>query len=622
MAKSFSVIVPVFNKENEIVRSLESIEASIQYFYQHYELAQTIEAEVLVVNEGSTDRTLERVLAFSQDKPHYKIITHFKSLGAGPARNTGAKLSRGDILFFCDGDDLVFREHFYLCFRVLDHQPTGTEAVPASFVLETDRGAYTIHLPNHPVGIVRTGVHMQDALHPYWKGAIENTLMQNMGIRRECHEFVEGFPEAPLYKKIVCEDISYVLWTVKFFKLLKVELETVEYIRYPGNHFDRQLKKFQSDPQGYQEDISPEHRELHAIRHQLEQEKLNYLFNKFQRTAHTTDFLALTNWYQLASEYLNQQQYEAAVTLLEQGMTAEPSTIANAKNLLAVAYNNLGSLFHRQQNLPLAVHYFKQSLATNPALTTTDLAKLHFNVATVLKEQGAAIEALTYLEKALIFDPQLPEATAALPIVQYKVQVETRGYQFTQDWFSHNIPIWQQCLDHFVGQPDLRALEIGSWEGRSTCWLLDNILTHNTARITCIDTFEGSAEHQSGYGDGYLSTIEQRFDFNLTQTGHPEKARKLVGKSQEVLRSLIPQSYHLVYIDGSHIASDVLEDTILTWGLVQVGGIFIFDDYGFQFADTITESPPKAAIDTFLTVFAKKVKVLHQGYQVILEKIA
>ena len=103
-----------------------------------------------------------------------------------------------------------------------------------------------------------------------------------------------------------------------------------------------------------------------------------------------------------------------------------------------------------------------------------------------------------------------------------------------------------------------------------------------------------------------FKTIEQRFDWNLEKTGVPEKVRKVVGKSQTALRSLIPNTYHLVYIDGSHIASDVLEDTLLTWQLVKIGGFIIFDDYGFVFAPEIAEDPPKVAIDVFLKLFKKK----------------
>jgi len=65
-----------------------------------------------------------------------------------------------------------------------------------------------------------------------------------------------------------------------------------------------------------------------------------------------------------------------------------------------------------------------------------------------------------------------------------------------------------------------------------------------------------------------------------------------------------------------------LEDALLTWRLVKVGGILIFDDYGYQFPGGVTETPPKTAIDAFLHIFQAKLRLIHQGYQVFIEKVA
>ncbi|UBF28508.1 glycosyltransferase [Kovacikia minuta CCNUW1] len=421
MIQSFSIIVPVLNKENEIIRTLESIEASIAYFYQHQDASHPVEAEVVIVNEGSTDRTLERVTQFSQDKPHYKIINHFKSLGIGPARNTGAKIAKGEILFFPDGDDLIFKEHFYLCFKILNHQPaTATEK---SFVLQTDRGSLTLELPNTSVGIVRTGVHMKDPLHPHWKSAIENTITLNLCVRRDCHEFMEGFPEAPLYKQIGCEDISYDLWIDKFFKICRVGLETVEYIRYPGNNFDRQLKKFQTPPGQFQDDTPLAERELHSVRMKLEQDKLGYLLDKFRRMEKTPEFFSILNWQKLALDALSQNQFSETIALFEQGIALEPAMLNAVKDPLAVAYNNQGSAFRKQGNLDQAAVYFKKALNLNPNLVKADLARIYFNLGTVLNAQHEFAQALPVLQKSLDLEPNSPEAIAAFNQVKQQTQI-------------------------------------------------------------------------------------------------------------------------------------------------------------------------------------------------------
>lgn len=66
---------------------------------------------------------------------------------------------------------------------------------------------------------------------------------------------------------------------------------------------------------------------------------------------------------------------------------------------------------------------------------------------------------------------------------------------FTQDWFSKNIPVWERLFAPLKGRPNLQILEIGSFEGRSACWLLEHVLTGEGAGIDCVDTFMGSMEN-------------------------------------------------------------------------------------------------------------------------------
>ena len=53
---------------------------------------------------------------------------------------------------------------------------------------------------------------------------------------------------------------------------------------------------------------------------------------------------------------------------------------------------------------------------------------------------------------------------------------------YTRDWFGNNVPVWTRLLAPLAGRPGARALEIGCFEGRATCWLLGNVLTGADAR--------------------------------------------------------------------------------------------------------------------------------------------
>lgn len=90
----FSIVIPAFNREKEIVRAIDSC------------LKQSFpEFEVVVVDDASTDHTAEIVAAI-QD-PRVKLIRHTVNRNVCPARNTGSAHSRGEWVVFLDSDDIL-----------------------------------------------------------------------------------------------------------------------------------------------------------------------------------------------------------------------------------------------------------------------------------------------------------------------------------------------------------------------------------------------------------------------------------------------------------------------------------------------------------------------------------
>jgi len=183
--------------------------------------------------------------------------------------------------------------------------------------------------------------------------------------------------------------------------------------------------------------------------------------------------------------------------------------------------------------------------------------------------------------------------------------------EFSYDWFSPNIPALAEHLRELRDRP-VYALEIGCYEGRATIWLLDNILVHPDSAITCIDTFEGSDEHRE-LGIDFTGTYER---FRRNTQGRP--VGTCVGTSHDWLRRLTGP-FNLVYIDGSHLAADVLLDACLVWSLVAEGGIIVFDDYEWNRYPEPWRNP-KLAIDSFLGCMDGRIRLLHRGYQVIVRK--
>ncbi len=202
------------------------------------------------------------------------------------------------------------------------------------------------------------------------------------------------------------------------------------------------------------------------------------------------------------------------------------------------------------------------------------------------------------------------------------MSTDDRGkFTFLEDWFRRHIPTWDRLFGHLKGKP-LRVLEIGVWEGCSTTWILEELLTHPKSRLIAVDTFKGSpfTRVTSPYKE-ILPKLEKRFRANIKKTGQKGKVKVVRSTSLHLLSALHRKQtdpFDLIYIDGSHASLDVLSDASLAWPLLAPGGVIVFDDYGIE-ADS-KEHDPKMAVDSFLQCVGSQAEVLHTGWQIAIKK--
>ena len=181
---------------------------------------------------------------------------------------------------------------------------------------------------------------------------------------------------------------------------------------------------------------------------------------------------------------------------------------------------------------------------------------------------------------------------------------------FTENW-ARFYGDWKRWLEPCTGQP-VRGIEIGVYEGRSTRWLFENVLTHPDAELICIDPFAPF--------DGLDGDYRKRF---RTNTGKWHDQIYLYGDtSANVLAECGgAESIDFIIVDGSHRAADVLFDAVVGWNLLKRGGVMIFDDYawtGQGHAHCTEQDKPRMALDAFLEIYQPE--VLHQEYQLIVRK--
>ena len=192
-------------------------------------------------------------------------------------------------------------------------------------------------------------------------------------------------------------------------------------------------------------------------------------------------------------------------------------------------------------------------------------------------------------------------------------------YEFTQDWFSRENPAqvvkeFEQFLLPYKSKP-CTFLEIGCFEGMSTVWMLENVLTQESSQIYCIDAWADWTE------DAFV-----RFVSNINKTGLKHKVNIIKGDSSKTLGWLPDNHFDFIYVDGNHDEKAVIQDAILSFRILKHGGIMAFDDYllGIRYPNTpgskAMNGSCKNAIDYFTKLFGDELEIIHKDYQLWIRK--
>lgn len=192
-----------------------------------------------------------------------------------------------------------------------------------------------------------------------------------------------------------------------------------------------------------------------------------------------------------------------------------------------------------------------------------------------------------------------------------------RKYQFTADMFARCEQTWPKIFELIKWDPrrKCRVVEIGSFEGRATVWILEHLIQNPDSKVYCIDPFMATGRKEREVCRKLnidWGQILQRFQSNIDLTGKAGQVELLQKPSSVALSSLLAVEagqVDFVYVDGSHRASDAMSDMIFSYHLLRDGGLMICDDYIWTLE---TERPeidilnnPKISIDAFSTIFRR-----------------
>ncbi len=167
--------------------------------------------------------------------------------------------------------------------------------------------------------------------------------------------------------------------------------------------------------------------------------------------------------------------------------------------------------------------------------------------------------------------------TGASQPIPPKLSKESLGdsFEFSVRWFMCHHDWWQKYLIpwRYTLSGDLRALEIGCYEGMSSVWILNNLCLTGKDCLTSIDWYDGMN------GPSWIE-LKNRAEKNITLTGKSRQHKLVTSRSDNALQTFPKGHFNFAYVDGDHSASTAFSDSVYIWtNLLEPGGIILWDDY-------------------------------------------
>lgn len=207
--KKVSIIIPVYNRESTIERCLDSI------------LTQTYKnLEVIIINDGSTDRSGEIINAYALKDSRILAITKENS-GVSDSRNFGLKAAHGDYIQFADSDDWLPERATELLVEALEKN--RSDMVIADYCRVRGRQLYQSGAIENAGTLTRAEFAqvMMEKASDFYYGVVWNKLYRRKIIKKYKLQFSEELQW--------CEDFLFNLEYLKYTAKVEVIKEPVYY---------------------------------------------------------------------------------------------------------------------------------------------------------------------------------------------------------------------------------------------------------------------------------------------------------------------------------------------------------------------------------------------------------
>jgi glycosyltransferase involved in cell wall biosynthesis len=205
-----SIVIPAYNAEKTIKKTIESV---LEQTYQDF--------EVIVINDGSIDKTVQIVESFKDKRIN---IFSYENCGLPTARNRGIYRSTGEFIAFLDADDLWTKDKLEMQLNALKESPEAGLAYSWTCFMDVDEQGEAVSFLRSPEYAFAGDVYQQLLIGDFIHSG-SNTLIRYQAIQA-AGEF------EPTLKS--CEDWDYWLRIAARFHFVVVPKYQILYRRTPG----------------------------------------------------------------------------------------------------------------------------------------------------------------------------------------------------------------------------------------------------------------------------------------------------------------------------------------------------------------------------------------------------
>ena len=292
--------------------------------------------------------------------------------------------------------------------------------------------------------------------------------------------------------------------------------------------------------------------------------------------------------YGLATALVKKRDYPEAIQVTSQAIAIFPESFE--------LQNLLGSLYHQFRQFDKAIEQYRMALSLNPTCLP-----LYYNLGKAYEDKDLIAEAVKVYREAL------QNCSSHSPLYAFFDRLELDYHVLAAkfgkiDGFLFALEGYTLMLLAAKGDAEGQIVEIGSYKGKSTCWLASGSKGAGREKVTAVDHFKSPVLRPDLPADQEWTSLDE-FKENIKLMGLEDDVRVMASDSETAIKTW-NQPIRLLFIDGDHSYEASKLDFECWSPFVIQNGYVVFHDIEVWDGVTRFYNELKRSSEEFIEVFS------------------